>query len=62
MVGKVCGEGVSTPPSSFSGDRVESLSCSLVMMPATILTFPLFLVFFLFFLISLATVSWSSVH
>ena len=48
------------PPSSFSGDRVESLSCSLVMIPATILTFPLFLLFFLFFLFSLAAVSWST--
>ena len=50
-------KGLLLPPSSLSGDRVESLSCSLVMIPDTILTFPLFLLFFLFFLFSHAAMS-----
>ena len=42
------------------GDKVESLSCSCVITPATILTFPFFLSFFLFFFFSLIAASWST--
>ena len=41
------------------GNKVESLSCSRVITPATILTFPFFLSFFLFFFFSLIAASWS---
>ena len=58
-----CCQGDGVPYLSFSppqGVEVESLSCSLVIMPAIILTFPFFL-FFLFFFFSLFAISWSAI-
>ena len=46
--------------SSPSCGKVESLSCSLVITPATILTFPFFLLFRLFFFFSLIDILWSA--